>query len=234
MILRLLPYALVLAGVVGLLASVPVLVGGAETQATPAELAGLTAEAPTQRWVEVTGGGFWLPGTLEDTREKNGRTRVQAVYAPYIGPEAMEAELDAGPDSLGVPHSPGDPPVVLVKFKPDRFNELFPEDEESFDAVYKEMSFSGTRLSGVRVPARLVDHLEQTLNVGEDDLVVLEFEGQPLQRGGAGLMALASLGLLTAGGLWAKKRWTPARPAVVADAGAPVDRRDEMIPPRDA
>ncbi len=63
---KLLPYALVIAGVVLLGATVMTFMEGTEGVATEATLTEVTAEKLDKRWLTISGGGFFMPEAVVD------------------------------------------------------------------------------------------------------------------------------------------------------------------------
>lgn len=205
--LRLLPYVMVLGGSLLLLGTLPVLVGGAETSPTPVTLADVSADAPKARWLKVTGGGLYLPDAIvdEEVKKSTGARKVKAWYVPLVS-EGVAVERAKSMAGGTTRPSAGRP--VLVRFAPDEFLRSYPTpDALKPSDVFRAVEVDGLRASNLLFPQRLKDYVRSELQLPLENVVVVNFGNEPLQRGPALAMAGVLTGIILLGILWITKRF---------------------------
>lgn len=211
MILRLLPYALLLGGLFFLAGSLPTAISGGESTYTPASIADVTTTVPPQRWLKLTGGGLYLPGAFveERTRKSTGKTSTRAWFVPLI----TEAEAKQRAAAL-VAGTPPPPPakLVVIRFDPRDFQLRYPRpDDPSPEDVFKPAEIIGTRASNLLFPPRMENFIKNELKMPLESVVVIKNGDRPLQRDDAISMATFFGACAAAGLLWIIFRWRPRK-----------------------
>ncbi|QOV91680.1 hypothetical protein [Humisphaera borealis] len=204
---RLLPYLMVLGGLILLLGTLPVLIGGAETTPTSVAVADVSVESPKAKWLKLTGGGLYLPGAIvdEEIKKSTGARKTKAWYVPLI-PESEAVERAKSIVNGTTRPSPGK--LVLVRFDPDEFLRSYPTPENLKPGdVFRAVQVEGLRSSNILFPERLKDFVRSELQLPLESVVVVKFGDKPLQRESAMTMTGVLAGLVFVGVLWIIKRF---------------------------
>lgn len=213
---RLLPYVLVPITLILLLATLSVVIGGAESQPTESPIADVTADGPDARWLTLTDGGLFLPEALvdEEVNEKTGASKDKAWYVPYVSlTEAGEyvAAMEEGAD----PYRPTQ--IVFVRFPVDEFLRRYPTpDDVDAEDLFRVEDVTGLRKSNSLFPGRLKDYIRSELHVPLDQVVVLEHGKEPMQYGEAVGMTIFSAVILVLSVWWIRSRWRKPVAAVAS------------------
>jgi hypothetical protein len=199
---RLLPYLMVLGGLVLALVTLPTIVGGGEPSPTSVALADVSTASPKARWLTVTGGGLYLPDAVTDEQVKKstGTRKITAWYVPFV------AEADAVGRAKALANGttrPAAKSLVLVRFSPDEFLRAdLTADQVMPSEAYRPMVVRGVRASNVLFPQRLKDFVRAELSLPLESVVVIDYGKEPLQRGQAIVMAAIFSGIALLGVVW--------------------------------
>lgn len=201
LIFKLLPYALVV-GCLALLAYCSsVIANGAESAPTTTSIVGLSKTNPKADWLHVADGGLYLPGTVADTKKGRRSSTVTktAYYVPLVSREDAMARV-AGVASTGSP--------VYVKFSRSEFEGRFPGLDENSDAEpFSPFDVRGTRAGSYSLSSKFKEYLQSDLRLDPKDVTVIDFDNEPLQVGGAIVLASAAVVVTVGSIFWIKRRW---------------------------
>ena len=211
LIWRLLPYGLVAGALIVIAGASRTLSRGEEGAPTSVALADVSAVAPDRDWLTITGGGLYLPDSVQDTKtsKRSAASKTTAYYVPIVTPAEAEALADGG--------SLGSGKRVFVKVKPDVFDARFPDKPET-DA-FQPIDVRGSRASSM--PQRLEDYLKTTYGLSKSQVTLLDFEGRPMSMAMAIGLTLASIGIAVGAILWIKHRWRRPQPPPLPPAFEP-------------
>lgn len=204
---RLVPYLMVLGGLLLLFSTIPVIVGGAETSSTPVAVSDVSVDSPKQKWLKLTGGGLYLPDAIvdEQVKKSTGARKTKAWYVPFIS----ESEAsDRAKALVNKTAPPAGKKLVLVKFDPDEFLRSYPTpDSLGTNDVFRAVEIEGLRASNVLFPDRLKDYVRAELKLPLEGVVVIKYGDKPLQRDDAITMAIVLAGIVVIGAVWVVMRF---------------------------
>ena len=122
---RLLPYLMTLGGLLLTLGTLPTIIGGAETASTSVPIDDVTADGPKARWLNVTGGGLYLPDAVvdEQVKKSTGARKTKAWFVPLIS--EVEA-IERAKSLVGSTTRPAAKKLILVRFDADEFLRKYP------------------------------------------------------------------------------------------------------------
>lgn len=197
----LMPYALVVGGVVAAVGAGRVLVTGSEKAPTSRHISEITPTSPKAEWVKATGAGFYLAGTIEDVavHKKTGIRTVTAYYVPILTPTEAAARTRVG----GAPIPRQDPTPVLAKLTPEQFDSMFPGHATARNPEwYRPMEVQGTRNRMPTMSRRFGDYVRGNLGVESEAVTVIDYDNKPMDRPGAFRAMVLSIGALIGGLCW--------------------------------
>ncbi len=218
------PYALVVLGIWLALEMVPIVFSREETSPTSVSIAQLSEKNPSQRWLTLTGGGYYLAGAVgEFGRLKSPDVaNARRCYIPILTPAEANAWTHAGE---GPPA--GTKKILLACLTPEEFRTLFPNfgNRRVRPEYYRLAELPGTR--AWHIPAKVKNFVRDEYRVDSDGITIFQLNAKPAKPSDAFTALVLGVAMTIVGGIWTGFRLKEGVPDVEDNYVPPVPEMPE-------
>lgn len=212
---KLLPYAMLVLGVILFFTGLSALFGWGETDFTSANVADLARTGSSERrFLKLTDGVLFWPKLAQYYEEKKGSSddagrKTLGYFVPLLTPADAERWAEAISRDAKRPDLSH---VLFVRFTPEEFQKLFPDEaREDFKKATTAFAAQGKLADSFAWPDKFKNYLQSSLGMSPDAALLLEYGKKPLAAGDAPGMLVASVLLALGGGFWVRRRRKAAR-----------------------
>ncbi len=220
----LLPYLMVVAGLVVVYESVPAVFSRSETEPTPTAASLFDPDVPSPKWIQLSGAGYFVACVAGEHQPVVGRNAAPArrYYVPILSPVEANAWTAAGNRS-----PEGTRTLLLACLTREEFQAAFPHfnARNARPETYRLAEMTGT--VATYVPRKLKVFLENQYGVDHAGIRIFQLNAKPRSASEAFTSLVIGAALLLCGGAWIAIRMREGVPEVEDNYVPPVPEMPE-------